>query len=396
VEESDGAALRRLTRNAVLEIVAGIAIVAMVGALGVAIPAAHQSPVWPFRFTLSLALLEESVRARWILGACIAALGAIVLALGCARVWGKRIGPRSALLIGGVVTAAVALAIGLHVRPAYPTTYAAPPVKYTAPAIARGGASYDTNCALCHGLRGRGDGPAAATLPVKPANLAGHAAHHRSGDLFWWIAHGIPNTPMPAFSPRLDEEELWTLVQYLRALSESQTAQALTVRVEPFLPIAAPDFTFEESPPAQETLVQSRGREVLLVMGVLPESLPRLRELEVQRTDLARVGVRVILMATSRGDLPDEMSEGPGAPRLAITASDTTKAYAMFTCPVANPCAPSTMPHVEWLVDRGGYLRARWLGVPGPSADRTTEIVGGAHQLQREPVRPAAQQEHGH
>jgi putative copper resistance protein D len=201
---------------------------------------------------------------------------------------------------------------------------------------------------------------------------------------------------MPAFSPRLDDRELWTVVQYLRALSESRTAQALTIRVEPFLPIVAPDFTFEESPPAQETLMQLRGYAVLLVMGVLPESLPRLRELEVQRAGLARAGIRVILMATSHGTLLEAAPEGPGAPRLAITDSDTTKTYAMFTCPVANPCAPSTPPHVEWLVDRGGYLRARWLGIPGTSADRTAEIMAAAGALQREPPRPPAQQEHGH
>ena len=35
------------------------------------------------------------------------------------------------------------------------------------------------------------------------------------------------------------------------------TARALTDRVEPFLPITAPDFTFEESPPVQETLESS-------------------------------------------------------------------------------------------------------------------------------------------
>jgi len=396
VEERDAAALRRLTRNAVLEVVAGIAIVGLVGALGVAVPAAHQSPVWPFRLTLSLALLEESVSARWILGACIATFSMTVLGVAFAGTRGKRIGPRHKFVYGGVVTAAVMLAIGLLVKPAYPTSYAASPVKYTAPAIARGGASYDTNCALCHGLHGRGDGPAVATLPVKPADLVEHAAHHRSGDLFWWIAHGIPNSPMPAFSPRLDDKELWRLVQYLRALSESRTAQALTIRVEPFLPIAAPDFTFEESPPAQETLVQLRGHEVLLVMGVLPESLPRLRELEVQRIDLARAGIRVILMATSHSALLEAVPESPGAPQLAIADPATTKAYAMFTCRIANPCAPSTPPHVEWLVDRGGYLRARWLGVPGTGVDRTAEIMADASALQREPPRPPAQQEHGH
>jgi putative copper export protein/mono/diheme cytochrome c family protein len=396
VEERGASALRLLTRNAVLEIVAGVAAVAIVGALGVAIPAAHQPPVWPFGFALSLAPIEESVRARWLLGACITATCAIMLALAFARAQGKRIGPRYALILGSAVTTAVMLAIGLLVEPAYPTSYVASPVKYTAQAIARGGASYNTNCAQCHGLHGRGDGPAAATLPIKPVDLVEHASHHRSGDLFWWVAHGIPNTPMPAFSSQLDDEELWTLVQYLRALSESQTAQALTASVEPFLPITAPDFAFEESPLAQETLVQLRGHEVLLVMGVLPESLPRMRQIEAQRTNLERAGIRMILMATGRSPSLEGAGAIPGAPRLAIFDSDTMKTYAMFACGVAISCASSIQPLVEWLVDRGGYLRARWLGVPDADVDRTAEIMAGAHQLQREPFRPPAQHEHGH
>ena len=131
VEEREASALRLLTRNAVLEIVAGIAIVAIVGALGVAIPAAHQSPVWPFSFTLSLEPVEESARNRWILGACIATLCVIVLALAFARARGKRVGPQTAVVFGGVFAAAVLVAIGLLAKPAYPTSYAASPVKYT-------------------------------------------------------------------------------------------------------------------------------------------------------------------------------------------------------------------------------------------------------------------------
>ena len=103
VEERDASALRLLTRNAVLEIVAGIAIVTIVGALGVAIPAAHQSPDWPFSFTLSLEPVEESARTRSILGACIATLCIIVLALAFARARAKRIGPQTAVAFGGVV-----------------------------------------------------------------------------------------------------------------------------------------------------------------------------------------------------------------------------------------------------------------------------------------------------
>ena len=139
-----------------------------------------------------------------------------------------------------------------------------------------------------------------------------------------------------------------------------------------------------------------RGHEVLLVLGVLPESLPRLRQIETQRTDLARAGIRVILMATSRGTSLEDALAITDALRVAIVDSDTTKTYAIFACRLAISCVSSTPAHVEWLVDRGGYLRARWLGVPGTDVDRTAEIMADARQLQREPSRPPAQQEHGH
>ena len=396
VERSDASALRLLTRNTVLEIVAGIAVVAIVGALGVGIPAAHQSPVWPLSFTLSVAPVERSVSARWLLGACIAAPAMIALALVYAHRRNKEIAPQTAIALGGVVTVAVLVAVWLLAVDAYPTSYASSPVKYTTMAIAGGGVFYTANCAQCHGLHGHGDGPSATTLPIKPSDLVEHATHHRPGDLFWWIAHGIPNTPMPAFSQRLDDAEIWTLIQYLRVLSESRMAQTLTNRVGPILPLTAPDFSFEDAPGAQDTLRQLAGREVLLVFGTLPQSLPRLRQLELQRAELTKAGVRVILTAPSDGALPDDEQPMSGVPRLARVDSDVTETYAMFECPSAISCARPIPSHVEWLIDRGGYVRARWLGVPIVGVDRTAEIITDARQLQKGPSRPPARQEHGH
>jgi hypothetical protein len=86
----------------------------------------------------------------------------------------------------------------------------------------------------------------------------------------------------------------------------------------------------------------------------------------------------------------------PGAPRLARVGSDVTETYAMFECPSAISCASPTPSHVEWLIDRGGYVRARWFGVPAAGVDRTAEIVTDARQLQKEPSGSAAQPEHGH
>jgi putative copper export protein/mono/diheme cytochrome c family protein len=396
VERRDASALRLLTRNAVLEIAAGIAVVAIVGALGVTVPAAHQSPVWPFSFTLSLAPAERSVGTRWILGACIAALAVVGLALAYARRRSKAIAPQIAIASGAVVTVAVVVAVWLLAAEAYPTSYASSPVKYTTMAIAGGGVSYRTHCAQCHGLHGHGDGPSATTLPIKPSDLVDHAAHHRPGDLFWWIAHGIPNTPMPAYSPRLDDAEIWTLIQFLHALSEAQMAQVLTNRVRPLAPIIAPDFSFEDAPGVQETLRQLGGREVLLVFGALPQSLPRLRQLEGQRAELTKAGVRVIMIAASDAALPDDERATPGVPRRARVDSDVTETYAMFECPPAISCAPPIPSHVEWLIDRGGYMRARWFGVPIAGVDRTAEIITDARLLQQESSRPPAPQEHAH
>ncbi|MFC2966776.1 c-type cytochrome [Acidimangrovimonas pyrenivorans] len=46
------------------------------------------------------------------------------------------------------------------------------------PQVAAGRASYQDLCAGCHGVDGRGDGPAAADLKVKPADLTGIAARN--------------------------------------------------------------------------------------------------------------------------------------------------------------------------------------------------------------------------
>ncbi|TMH05410.1 MAG: cytochrome c, partial [Betaproteobacteria bacterium] len=73
-----------------------------------------------------------------------------------------------------------------------------------------------------------GDGPAAPSLPIVPADLAAHGSSHRVGELFWWIAHGIPGTPMPAFAPGLSDPEIWDLVQFVRAQSDAAAATGLT------------------------------------------------------------------------------------------------------------------------------------------------------------------------
>ncbi len=95
------------------------------------------------------------------------------------------------------------------------------PVAATEGSIAIGGALFAANCVPCHGEGGLGDGPTAASLESKPANLTeNHVQELSDGALFYIITNGKPETPMPAWEDVLEEEQRWQVVNFLRTLPE--------------------------------------------------------------------------------------------------------------------------------------------------------------------------------
>ena len=87
--------------------------------------------------------------------------------------------------------------------------------------VAAGARLYATNCAICHGETGEGDGPAAPGLDMPPSDLhEGHVQENSDGALFYIISHGKPDTPMPAWDNVLDEDERWHVVSFLRTFQE--------------------------------------------------------------------------------------------------------------------------------------------------------------------------------
>jgi mono/diheme cytochrome c family protein len=88
------------------------------------------------------------------------------------------------------------------------------PVPEDAAAIERGQKLYAQFCANCHGQNGRGDGPLAAALNPKPANLAERAGHHTDGDFAWKIANG--RGVMPAYKNQLTENQIWDLTHFIQ------------------------------------------------------------------------------------------------------------------------------------------------------------------------------------
>jgi high-affinity iron transporter len=88
------------------------------------------------------------------------------------------------------------------------------------PSLARGAQVYQANCAGCHGITGRGDGPLATGLTPPPANLSDPVVlRSRSPlDFYHRISIGVAGTSMPAYEGRLSEEDRWAAAAYSTVL----------------------------------------------------------------------------------------------------------------------------------------------------------------------------------
>jgi putative copper export protein/mono/diheme cytochrome c family protein/peroxiredoxin len=385
-------ALLALRRNTLLEIAAGLLVVTIVGVLGITVPGAHQSPLWPFAHTLSWEPARESAAMRWALAAAVL-IGAVGLALIVASAR-RRAWPSAAVGLAGIVASAAASAWLLAV-PAYPTTYAASPVRYTTVAVVDGARLFSTHCVACHGNDGTGASPAAAGLATRPANLVRHAGRHRPGELYWWIAHGRAGTAMPGFAPPLGSEEIWSIVQFLQALSDAAVFVDADGEPTAIPPLPAPDFSFELPGRGQQTLLRrDKSRDTLLVLYSLPDSLARLRSLASEQPAFAARRIEILAVTSNAAEAHAAGAETSGSESiLAIVAADVAVAYAMFA---ARDGAVAASRHAEFLIDRGGRLRAHWIGVPEPGNDRNLEILDTAAKVDRESFDAPLPREHSH
>ena len=95
------------------------------------------------------------------------------------------------------------------------------PVKGDAAATAEGKKIYDSNCSICHGMKGKGDGVAAAGLSKPPADHSSATFQSQTdGAIFWKVTQG--NSPMPSYKAVYSETQRWQLVNYMRTLAKTK------------------------------------------------------------------------------------------------------------------------------------------------------------------------------
>ena len=89
-----------------------------------------------------------------------------------------------------------------------------------------GKAIYERKCALCHGTKGDGKGPAAELLDPKPRDFTSGVYKIRSTaskmpsdqDLFGIVTKGMPGTSMPPWDV-LPEKDRWNVVAYIKGFA---------------------------------------------------------------------------------------------------------------------------------------------------------------------------------
>jgi tetratricopeptide (TPR) repeat protein len=89
--------------------------------------------------------------------------------------------------------------------------------------LAIGQELFEQNCTNCHGLTGRGDGLLAEGLTIPPADLLTHIPLHADIELFRIVRDGKSFSPMPSFVSIMTTDEIWHLVNYLRAFKVDQS-----------------------------------------------------------------------------------------------------------------------------------------------------------------------------
>jgi putative copper export protein/mono/diheme cytochrome c family protein len=370
-----------------LELGLATVVLGLVGVLSQTTPAAHDQPYWwlPFRFAMDATWPVWPTPLLVVSGAGLAALSTVWLL----RSRRSMAAPRLAAI---VATGAVGMGVALWSLsvPAYPDTYRHSTVPYQTVSIFEGKKHFERQCMACHGPGGLGDGPAAKGLPVQPANLSEpHTALHTAGDMYWWLEHGIQSSGMPGFADVLSDQDRWDVINFLRAFSQGFQARVLSPSIISERPwLGAPDFYLDGNDDKARELKDFReGSDVLLVFPDPGQelSLARMRELS-RDLDRMRANGLVVLVISNILDAGVSGS----ATIVRGGADEIRESYELLSRTLVNRGDGRSLgvkrSHMEFLIDRFGYIRGRWIADEDPNGwSPTDRLLQQVDKLNTEP-----------
>lgn len=89
------------------------------------------------------------------------------------------------------------------------------PYRPTDKTLEEGKALFETYCAVCHGVQGKGDGPISSKIPSPPSYHSDRLMQFAPGRFFHVITMG--SGKMPSYAAQLSTDERWKIVTYVHA-----------------------------------------------------------------------------------------------------------------------------------------------------------------------------------
>ncbi|HEU5413173.1 MAG TPA: cytochrome c [Candidatus Angelobacter sp.] len=86
----------------------------------------------------------------------------------------------------------------------------------TARTLEEGKALFETYCAICHGVQGKGDGPISSKIPTPPSYVSDRVLAFPPGRIFHVITMG--SGKMPSYAAQLSSDERWKIVTYVHTV----------------------------------------------------------------------------------------------------------------------------------------------------------------------------------
>jgi putative copper resistance protein D len=164
----------------------------------------------------------------------------------------------------------------------------------------------------------------------------------------------------------------------------------------------APDFAFQTLAGENKTLKEYRGQNVvLLVLFTWPQSQPRLKQLEAMREALAAAGVEVLAVPRdARAFLDRDETSEPLSLSVAIDGSqEAFETFSMLRRSLSEQGMQPDLPiasHMEFLIDRQGYIRARWIADESRGWTNTDLLMREIAKLNQEKPSMPAPDDHVH
>ncbi|MGV6874358.1 CopD family protein [Pseudochelatococcus sp. B33] len=336
-------ALRAIRASVLGETLVGLALIGAAASLASLPTGAHEQPVWPFPIRPVSGLWDDAFLRDRIIRTLTPLLGALVL-VAAALLWRRMRWP----LFGAAIAVwfwMPSFPLKPYVREAFPTTYQQWARARSPASLQYGADLFLAECAGCHAADARGRGPLATGKPAWPPDLTAPLYHRQlDGDLFWRIGDGMTTKDgaptMPAFRDRLDDGDIWTLVDFIRARGSARSLDS------------DGRWTAPTRAPAMSATCMQDGRTV----------------------DPARPGGAALYVETVSGkDLPRAATDGwPDAagqdagPQACAIGRAGERQQWLSALAILTETDPQHLQAAAVLIDAQGWLRRLWRTPPLP------------------------------